>query len=166
MIRTLRGTTTYCRPRLLIGLAVAASLAVAVGGAPSAHAASPSIGCLPACQLVPLPTLAVSAIQYSSTGTATVTLTGQGYTPGGQVEIFMPFQFGAGVGTRYLPVGATTASTPLYICNPFSHTCHQTAGGSILVTVTLGPPLTSCSPATTLIALDAQTGVWSNTVPC
>ena len=168
MIRTLRGTTTHCRPRLLIGLAMAASLAVAVGDAPSAHAASPPIGCLPACAILPLPTLAVSASQYSSTGTATVTLTGQNYTPGGAVDIFVPVQFGGAVGTLYEPVGATTASTPLYVCNPFSHTCHQTPGGSILVTVTTDPRFPGCSPAKTsaLIAWDAQSGTWSNAVPC
>src|SRR5579872_1682413 len=76
--------------QFLVGLSLVGSIAVAAGGAPIAHAAGTAgagiIFCLPSL-CPPAPTLTMSTPQYSDDGTATVTFTGQGYTPGGQVEI-------------------------------------------------------------------------------
>lgn len=145
--------------QFLAGLALAGSIAVAAGGAPVAHAAGTGIICLPSI-CPPAPTLTMSAPQYSDDGTATVTFTGQGYTPGGQVEIDGHF-----LGSIVF-IATTTASTALVFCNPILHTCRQLiAGGAISVSVTL-PPRMPCGLEAPYVAQDVQTKWWSNAVSC
>jgi hypothetical protein len=159
------------------------TLALSVGGlltataTPAAHAASPPFGCLPACVRLPLPTLTEVSSQPNGDGTLAVTLTGQNYTPGGQVTIALTIQQSGfcalfGTCTSYYPAGVTTASTPFTVCNRFTHLCYATPGGTIDVTVTL-PGLVDGVPTCqvlgtvqTFSATDMQTSLTSNAAQC
>src|SRR5579864_4167601 len=76
----------------VVALVLAGSIAVALGGAPSAHAAQPANICTtcppppPPPPPPPVPTIAASAA-YTGNGQFTVSITGGGFTPGGEVFV-------------------------------------------------------------------------------
>jgi hypothetical protein len=154
-----KNTARHRLARLILGLAVTTSAAVATGGASPTHAAGAiASGALihtcpgSICRLVPPPTITV----YMN---GVLTVNGQNFTPGGTVHMSVyddNHQVPEQIISTYL---TATANVP---CFPH-HACVLSAPAGVF-TYTTTIPYGSCYHELTVYAYDEQLATYSNAV--
>jgi hypothetical protein len=155
MSRALGTTLPRRLARGLALLALLGGLTLVLGGPASAYASvpPPSMICL---HCIVGPTISVTTDGYGH-----ISVSGQGFTPGGSVQVVatMPPDGAGGGGTT---TNNTYASLPWGFCGPYG--CYFFPGGTIATTF----PITfSCGGGLTKVTVSAQdinTGLWSNAV--